>query len=136
MPNIGNWFTIDRVPWNVTVVSISETANILYSENTGRTMSEGARMTLDPLGTFIGHKVVVKRKGDDFNSFDKLFEYLCLPRFDGMHVKIVDGQSTIEYDAYISTVTREVERIDDRGGKVFWKEMELNIVPMEAQIKP
>ena len=48
--------------YDVLVTELSENFNILYSENTGRTMSAGARMTLDPLGTFYGHKVTFQRK--------------------------------------------------------------------------
>ena len=38
--------------WDVLVTEITESFSILYSENTGRTMSQGAGITLDPLGTF------------------------------------------------------------------------------------
>lgn len=134
--NVGNWIQIDGRTYDVVVLSIKESAEILYSENTGRTMSIGARMTLDPLGTFIGHNITVKRKADKIEEYDRLFNYVIQPRFNGVHVKAVHDQTTIEYDAYISKAEREVKRIDDEGNKVFWKEMTINIVPMEAQITP
>ena len=34
--------------YDVIVTSIEESFSILYTENTGRTMAIGARMTLDP----------------------------------------------------------------------------------------
>lgn len=133
---IDNWLQIGGKHYDVTVLSIRESANILYTENSGRTMSRGARMTLDPLGTFIGHKIKVKRKTDNLADFDRLYNDITKPRYDGIKVKAVHDQTTIEYDAYISTAEREVERIDDKGKAVYWKEIDINIVPMEAQVLP
>jgi hypothetical protein len=133
---IGDWLQIDGRAYDVSVLSIRESATILYSDNTGRTISAGARMTLDPLGTFIGHRITVKRKGENVKEYDRLYNYITKPRYDGMRVKAVHDQTTIDYDAYVSTAEREVQRIDDAGKKVYWKEMEINIVPMEAQVLP
>lgn len=134
--SIGNWFQINGKTYEVKVISIVESANILYSNNTGRTMSVGSRMVLDPLGTFIGHNVTVKRDGSNLADYDRLYNELIKPRYDGMMVKVVHDQTTIEYEAYVSAAEREVERIDDLGKKVYWKEMKINIVPMEAWILP
>lgn len=136
MQNMEKWLQIDGKFWDVIVVNIKESGNILYSANTGRTTSVGARMTLDPLGTFIGHTITVKRHGDNLKAYDDLCEYVRKPRYDGMKVKAVDGQTTLDYEAYVSTYEREVQRIDDQNQKVYWKEMSINLVPMEAQILP
>lgn len=122
--------------YDVLVTEISENFNILYSENTGRTMSEGARMTLDPLGTFLGHKITFKRKQGEEAEYDQLFDYISKPRYDGIAVEIVHNQTTLSYDAYISSGERAVKRIDEKAGKVYWGEFSVNIVPMEAQVLP
>ena len=57
-----NYFRINGINYEVVVTGIVENFNILYSDNTGRTLADGAPITLDPLGTFIGHKVTIKRK--------------------------------------------------------------------------
>jgi hypothetical protein len=120
--------------YDVLITEISENFNILYSENTGRTMSKGARMTLDPLGTFIGHNVTFQRKKGHENEFDQLFNFLMQPRIEGINVEIVHNQSAIRYDAYVSNGERKIERIDLNTGRVLWGSFSVNIVPMEAQI--
>ena len=122
--------------YDVLVAELSENFNILYSENTGRTISAGARMTLDPLGTFIGHKITFRRKRGREAEYDELFDYVSKPRYDGIPVELVHNQTTISYDAYISQGERALKRIDPNSGVVYWDQFSVNIVPMEAQIVP
>ena len=122
--------------WDVLVTKISENFSILFSENTGRTIATGARMTLDPLGCFIGHKISFQRKQGNEAEYDRLFDYVCQPRYDGIPVEIVHNQKTISYDAYISQGERTLKQIDKKTGKVFWGEFSVNIIPMEAQVLP
>lgn len=131
-----NYVKIGGRAYDVLVTEISENFNILYSENTGRTMAQGARMTLDPLGTFFGHKVTFQRKPGKEEEFDRLFDYVSRPRYDGIPVEVVHNQGIISYDAYISSGDRTLKRIDPKTGKVYWDAFSLNIVPMEAQVLP
>ena len=130
-----DYFKIDGRSYDVVVTAIEENFNILYSENTGRTMSTGARMVLDPLGTFFGHKVTVKRKQGYEAEFDALYDYVSRPRYDGVNVEIVHNQTAIKYDAYISNGSRQLQKIS-KSDIVHWGELQLNIVPMEAQVVP
>lgn len=127
---------IDGVEYNVLITELSENFNILYSDNTGRTMSRAAKMTLDPLGTFYGHKIKIKRRQGYEAEYDALYNYISKPRYNGIPVEIVHNQTTISYDAYISSGERAIKRIDRKTGKVYWDELSLNIVPMEAQVLP
>lgn len=122
--------------YNVLITELSENFNILYSDNTGRTMSRAAKMTLDPLGTFYGHKIKIKRRQGYEAEYDALYNYISKPRYNGIPVEIVHNQTTISYDAYISSGERAIKRIDRKTGKVYWDELSLNIVPMEAQVLP
>lgn len=122
--------------YDAIITAIEETFNILYSENSGRTMSAGARMTLDPLGTFYGHRITFQRKQGKELEYDALFDFVSKPRYDGIPVELVHNQKTIKYDAYISQGTRRLKKIDEKSGKVYWGELVLNIIPMEAQVVP
>ena len=131
-----DYVKIGGIVWDVLVTELSENFNILYSENTGRTISIGARMTLDPLGTFFGHKITFQRKQGNEAEYDRLFDYVSQPRYDGISVEIVHNQTTLSYDAYISSGERALKRIDEKTGKVYWDKFSVNIVPMEAQVTP
>lgn len=122
--------------WDVLVTKISENFSILFSKNTGRTIATGARMTLDPLGTFYGHKITFQRKKGTEAEYDMLFDYVSKPRYDGIPVEIVHNQKTISYDAYVSQGERTLKQIDEKTGRVFWGEFSVNIIPMEAQVLP
>ena len=122
--------------WDVVVTEISESFSILYSENTGRTMSRGAGMTLDPLGTFYNHKITFARKQGFEKKYDELWDFVSIPRYDGINVEIVHNQKTIKYKAYISQGDRALKRIDPKTNKVYWDKFSLNIVSMSAQVLP
>lgn len=116
----------------VIVVSIKETFTKLYTENTGRTM--GGKMNLDCIGTFYGHNVVVQRKAGNEADFDELFDLVSLPTNEGIPVKMVHNQNSIEYEAYISNGERNVKKVDLANNKVYWDKLSITLIPMEAQV--
>lgn len=127
---------IGGVRWNVLVTGISENFNILYAEGTGRLSSIGAPMFLNPLGTFFGHKVTFKRRSGHEAEYDALFDFLAQPRYEGIDVDIVHGQTTLAYSAYVSSGERSVKRIDEKTGEVCWDALTVDFVPMSAQVEP
>jgi hypothetical protein len=127
---------IDGKSYDVVVESIEESFSILYSENTGRTLSEGARMTLDPLGTFFSHSVKIKPKTGKEEEYDALYEYLSKPRYDGISLKILHAQAYMEYEAYVSNGKNTLIRKNEKSGVARWDGFSANFIPMEAQVTP
>lgn len=124
---------IGEKEYSVIIVSIKETFTKLYTENTGRTMGAGARMNLDCLGTFFGHNVVIARKTGFEADFDELYDLASTPTNDGIPVSMVHNQTSIRYEAYISSGERGVKKVDKNTNKVYWDKLSLTLIPMEAQ---
>lgn len=122
--------------YDVIVTAIEESFTILFSENTGRVLGEGASMVLDPLGTFFSHTITFRRSKENVAEFDRLYEYLSTPRYDGIEIEIVHGQTTLKYDAYVSQGKRTLQRIAERVNRVLWGEFQVNFIPMKAQVIP
>lgn len=136
-----NYFMIDGTAYNVTVTGLTETFNVLNYDTSGRTLEEAAPMVIDPIGTFIGHQITVKRKGDDVDSFDALYKQILKPirvekPEDAPLFEVAHCQETIAYHAYVSTGSRPIQRIDEANGKSYWGELTLNITPIKAQVLP
>lgn len=130
------WVRLGDKTYHTIVKGVTEGFTILYSSNTGRTESAGARMVLDPLGTFITHTVTFVRVDGHEEEYDELYEYTLQPRYDGIEVELPHNQGTITYKAYISQGSRDLKRIDEKTGKVYWGEFSVDVVPMEAQVMP
>lgn len=114
---------------------LTESFDILHGSNTGRTIAEGAPMVLDPLGTFYGYNITIFHKEGYEKEFDELFNFVSKPRYDGIPVKLVHGQGTQEFMAYVSSGERPLKRIT-KEGRVYWGDLTLKITPMEAQVIP
>ncbi len=122
--------------WDVLVIKVTESYEVLYSDNTGRTIAIGAPLTLDPLGTFITHTVTFRRKRGYEAEFDKLFDYLSYPYSAGFSVDLVHNQTTLHYIAYCSNGSRELLNIIKSKGLVNWDSMTVKFIPIQAQVTP
>lgn len=125
---------INEKVYDVLVTEIEESFNILYNENTGRTVESGGRMFLFPIGTFLGHKITFQRKRGKEAEFDELFDLLCQPTSEGLVIEAVHNQTTIRYEAYVSSGARGLKRVE--GNLVKWDALSVNFIPLEAQIVP
>lgn len=125
-----NGITFDA---EVAIESYSRTFNVLDGENAGRVLS--GRMVRDIIGTYIGHKIKVFRRGRNHTGLDRFWDYLVQHSVDGsVWLEAADGQKTIAYEAYYTSATQELERV--ANGVNYWGAIEVNFIPMEAQIKP
>ena len=129
-------FRINGRAYNVNVLDLEETFNILYSENTTRNIGVGAPLVLDPLGTFFGHLITVSAKKGYEDEYDELYDFLTKPRRKGVPVYIVHGQDYIQYEAYVSQGRKKLKRLDEKTEKRYWGELNINIIPTKAQVLP
>ena len=129
-----NYLRINNQPFDVTVAisSIEESFNVLDGENAGRVLS--GKMVRDIIGTYIGHKVTFFN-GKSRADFDALWDYLIAHSVDAsVLLEAADGQSSLSYQAYYTSGTRSLRTAAD--GVNQWDEIEINFIPMDAQVKP
>lgn len=132
---------IAGIEYDVLVLELDETPEVLDSENAGRAVSVGAPMFLDRLGTFYGNRVLFGCKKGYEEQYDTLFNLLAYPHNDGVNVEIAHNQTTWTYDAYFKVGTRSVQKIErtsltDDNYKTYWGSFECEFTPMEAQVTP
>ena len=121
---------------NVAISKYNRNFNVLDGDNAGRVMT--GRMVRDIIGTYIGHKVTVFRKGDSAQArqaLDDFWDYLVAHSVDGsVMLEAADGQTTISYEAYYTSASQDIEKVD--GGVNYWGQFEVNFIPMDAQVRP
>lgn len=107
--------------------------NVLDGDNAGRAMD--GRMIRDVIGAYIGHKITVFRRGDNYAGLDEFWDYLVQHSVDdSVELEVADGQTTLSYEAYYTSATQDLEKAE--GGVNYWGDIEVNFVPMDAQITP
>lgn len=118
---------------DVAISSYNRSFNVLDGENSGRVMT--GRMVRDIIGTYIGNKLTVFRRGDNYKGLDEFWDYLVQHSIDdSVLLEAADGQKTISYEAYYTSASQDMEKVED--GINYWGEIEVNFIPMDAQVKP
>lgn len=118
---------------DVAISSYKRSFNVLDGNNARRVMT--GRMVRDIIGTYIGHSLTVFRRGDNYKGLDDFWDYLIEHSVDdSVMLEAADGQSTISYEAYYTSGTQNLEKVEN--GVNYWGEIEINFVPMEAQVTP
>lgn len=146
-----NWFKINGKSYNVRVLSADEDFQILYSENTGRTLDSGAPMVLDPYGTFFNYTIVVAEMQGYEDDFETLWTLLSKPNTEGVLLQFPRGRTELwetEYlgatvdgfYAYVSSGDRKFKKIveDDDGNlkDVIYDTFSIKFTAMKAQVLP
>lgn len=118
---------------DVAISGYNRNFNVLDGENAGRVMT--GRMVRDIIGTYIGHKVTVFRRGNNHEGLDRFWAYLVEHSVDdSVMLEAADGQTTISYEAYYTSASQDLEQV--KNGVNYWGEIEVNFIPMEAQVTP
>ena len=146
------WFKINGEEYKVRVFEPEESFTILYGENTGRVLGNGAEMILDPIGTFFNYTLVVGAMRGFEDAFEDLWEFLSFPRNEGVRVEFPSGRKTMwttesengeiinGFYAYVSTGKRKIKKIiEDVDGElkeVIYDTFAINFIATKAQVLP
>ena len=116
----------------VAISSYNRNFNVLDGPNVGRVLS--GRMIRDVIGTYLGHKITVFRRVDDYAGLDAFWDYLYQHSIDdSVLLEAADGQTTISYEAYYTSASQDIEKVEN--GVNYWGEIEVNFIPIDAQLK-
>lgn len=81
------------------------------------------------------HKITVFRRGDNYEGLDTFWDYLYQHSVDdSVMLEAADGQTTISYEAYYTSASQDMEKVE--GSVNYWGEIEVSFVPIDAQVKP
>lgn len=118
---------------DVAISDYERNFSVLDGDNAGRVMS--GRMVRDIIGTYIGHKVKVFRRGNNYKGLDDFWDFLVEHSIDdSVMLEAADGQTVISYEAYYTSGSQNIEQVIN--GVNFWGEIEINFIPMDAQVRP
>ena len=130
-----NFVSINGTNWGVGVgiLGIERSARVVEDSNAGTAITGRAIRSI--VGTTIGHKVKFFRLGNDYQTFDDLWNWLIAHSTDeSVEVEIADGQTTISYEAYYTAVSQKLEvRNNDIN---LWDAIEVTFYPIEPQEMP
>ncbi len=118
---------------DVAIGEYSRNFNVLDGPAAGRVMT--GRMVRDVIGTYLGRKVKVFRRGDNYKGLDRFWDFLVEHSVDeSVLLECADGQSTLAFEAYYTAGEQPIEQVTN--GVNYWGEIEINFIPMDAQVKP
>lgn len=119
---------------DIAIESYNRNFSVLDGENAGRSTLTG-RMIRDVIGTYIGHKIKVFRRGDNYAGIDHFWSYIVEHSVDdSVMLEAADGQTTIQYEAYYTSGSQDIEKVEN--GVNYWGTIEINFIPMDAQVRP
>lgn len=116
----------------VAISAYNRNFSVLDGLNAGRVLS--GKMIRDVIGTYLGNKITVFRRGDNYAGLDAFWDYLYQHSIDdSVLLEAADGQKTISYQAYYTSASQELEKVEN--GVNYWGEIEVNFIPIDGQLK-
>jgi hypothetical protein len=125
-------FKIDDIEFTKGVLSKPKRSfQVLDGENAGRVLTGDAER--DVIGTYYNYSTTVDSSFMTLEEYDELYEIISAPV--SFHTLIVPyGQSTYEYQAYITNGTDELNLIKD--GKNYWGNLTFNFIAKSPKRRP
>ena len=123
---------IDGVEFTKAVVTFKRSFQVLDGENAGRTIVNG-NMERDVIGTYYNYSATIDSSFMTLEEYDELYEIISAP--DDFHtLKVPYGQGFIEYQAYITNGSDELQLIKD--DKRYWNKLSFNFIAKSPKRRP
>ncbi len=106
--------TIDGQSFAVGVLSVKRNATIAEGSNSGTSVS--GRIIRDVIGTYYNYTVVFGTSKLSKTEYDALYDLLTVP-VESHEITIPYGQSTITFDAYITSASDDL--LKSKNGNVW-----------------
>ena len=123
-----NAFSIDGTYYDVIIPEggIERSFQILDDDTAGRVLSGAMQRSI--IGTYYNYKIELDTSRMDKTSYDAMYAVLSAP--EDYHVLVVPfGQTTLTFDAYITSGTDRIQRITTSGNN--WTGLTLNFIAIE-----
>lgn len=126
-------FTLDGRAYNVRVMSLTRSFEVLDGENTGRTISDGA-MFRDIIGTYYNYEMEIDCSKLSPTDYDDLWEALSAP-VDWHTVSFPYGRAgMLTQQMYVSSGSDQLQRVEN--GINFWAGLKIKYIAMQARRVP
>lgn len=125
-------FKIDGRAYDVRIMSLKRSFEVLDGENTGRTISDGT-MYRDVIGTYYNYELEIDTSKLSRSEYDELWQIVSSPD-DSHRVTLPYGQGSYTQQMYISSGDDKLDLIEN--GISHWSGMKLKFVAMKAARTP
>lgn len=131
---MANAFEMDGIAYDVIIPvgGFKRKGDMLDGANVGR--ATGGAMIFDTIGIYINYSLTINRAGNNVTAYDALYEALINPSVRSHSVKMLYGQSTITYTAYVSGVTDELDKVEN--GVQYWDNLTVDIIAIKPYRTP
>ena len=126
-----NAFSIDGVYYDVIIPEdgIERSFQILDDDTAGRVLSGAMQRSI--IGTYYNYKIDLDTSRMSGAAYDAMYEVLTEP-VDYHEIVVPYGQSTLAFDAYITSGSDRLQIIKPSGNK--WHGLSLQFIALEPQV--
>ena len=126
-----NIFSIDGVYYDVIIPQngIKRSFQVLDDDTAGRVLSGAMQRSI--IGTYYNYTIELDTSRMDKDDYDAMYDVLSAP-VDYHELVVPFGQTTLMFDAYITSGTDNLKQISPTGN--VWEGLTLNFITIEPQV--
>lgn len=124
-------FSMDGMPYNVSVLELTRKFSVMDTDKSGRTMD--GIMFRDVIGTYYNYTMTVAARDGDEDALESFWEAISRP--DESHACTFPyGQKTLTQHMYVTSGSQDLKMM--REGKNEWGEIQVNFIAMAPEVTP